>query len=66
MVVGLPYRLCRRRIQTIRRGVMLCSKGMVLNVQVKILLQQYQVGVKKLNLLEPLMKCRNGSLSCKS
>ncbi|MDQ3844745.1 MAG: hypothetical protein M3342_12120 [Bacteroidota bacterium] len=45
---------------------MLCSKGMVLNVQVKVLYKQYQVGVKKLNIIEPLMKCRNGSSSCKS
>jgi hypothetical protein len=44
----------------------LCSKGMVLNIQVKILYKQYQVRVKKLNIIEPLMKCRNGSSYCKS
>jgi hypothetical protein len=39
---------------------------MLLNVQVKMLYKQYQVSVKKLNIIEPLMKCRNGSSSCKS
>jgi hypothetical protein len=39
---------------------------MVLNVQVKVLCKQYQVCVKKLNIIEPLMKCRNGSSSSKS
>jgi hypothetical protein len=42
------------------------SKVVVLNVQVKMLCKQYQVRVKKLNIIEPLMKCRKGSLSCKS
>ncbi|MDQ3847178.1 MAG: hypothetical protein M3342_24665 [Bacteroidota bacterium] len=45
---------------------MLCSKVVVLNIQVKILLKQHQVRVKKLNISEPLRKCRNGSSSCKS
>ena len=43
----------------------LWSKVMVLNVQVKMLCEQYQVSVKKLNIIEPLMKCRNGSLLLK-
>ena len=34
---------------------------MVLNVQVKMLYEQYQVRVKKLNIIEPLMKCRKTS-----
>jgi hypothetical protein len=42
------------------------SKVVVLNVQVKMLYKQRQVSVKKLNIIEPLMKCRNSSLSCKS
>lgn len=42
------------------------SKVVVLNVQVKMLCEQYQVSVKKLNIIEPLMKCRKGSSSCKS
>jgi hypothetical protein len=42
------------------------SKVVVLNVQVKMLYKQYQVRVKKLNIIEPLKKCRNGSSSCKS
>jgi hypothetical protein len=42
------------------------SKIVVLNVQVKMLCKQYQVSVKKLNIIEPLMKCRKGSSSCKS
>jgi hypothetical protein len=39
----------------------LCSKGMVLNVQAKGDVKHHQVRVKKLNIIEPLMKCRNGS-----
>ena len=42
------------------------SKVVVLNIQVKVLYKQYQVGVKKLNINEPLMKCRKGYSSCKS
>lgn len=43
----------------------LCSKGMVLNVQAKGSVRQGQVSVKKLNFTEPLMKCRKGSLLSK-
>ena len=42
------------------------SKVVVLSVQVKRLYKQHQVGVQKLNIIEPLRKCRNGTLSCKS
>jgi hypothetical protein len=45
---------------------MLQSKVVVLNVQVKMLCKQCQVSVEKLNIIEPLMKCRKGTLSCKS
>jgi hypothetical protein len=40
----------------------LCSKGMVLNVQAKGSVRHYQVRVKKLNANEPLKKCRKGKL----
>ena len=40
----------------------LCSKGMVLNVQAKGSVRHYQVGVKKLNANEPLKKCRKDNL----
>jgi hypothetical protein len=43
----------------------LCSKGMVLNVQAKGDEKHHQVRVKKLNIIEPLMKCRKGSLLLK-
>jgi hypothetical protein len=46
--------------------MVLQSKVVVLNDQVKMLHKQYQVCVKKLNENEPLMKCRNGSSYCKS
>jgi hypothetical protein len=39
----------------------LCSKGMVLNVQAKGVVKQHQVSVKKLNINEPLMTCRKGT-----
>jgi hypothetical protein len=42
------------------------SKVVVLNVQVKMLYKQHQVRVKKLNIIEPLIKCRKGYSSCKS
>jgi hypothetical protein len=41
--------------------MVLQSKVVVLNDQVKMLYKQYQVCVKKLNENEPLMKCRKGS-----
>src|SRR5256885_4432079 len=40
----------------------LCSKGMVLNVQAKGSVRHYQVSVKKLNANEPLMTCRKRKL----
>ncbi len=40
----------------------LCSKGMVLNVQAKGSVRHYQVSVKKLNANEPLKTCRKGKL----
>jgi hypothetical protein len=44
----------------------LCSKGMVLNVQAKRYLKRYQVSVKKLNASESLKTCRNGLLADKT
>ena len=40
----------------------LCSKGMVLNVQAKGIVRRYQVSVKKLNASEPLKTCRKRKL----
>jgi hypothetical protein len=40
----------------------LCSKGMVLNVQAKGIVIRYQVSVKKLNASESLKTCRKGLL----
>ena len=40
----------------------LCSKGIVLNVQAKGSVRHYQVRVKKLNANEPLRKCRKEKL----
>ena len=40
----------------------LCSKGMVLNVQVKRYRKRYQVSVMELNASELLMTCRKGLL----
>ena len=40
----------------------LCSKGMVLNIQTKGSVRHYQVRVKKLNANEPLTTCRKRNL----
>ena len=40
----------------------LCSKGMVLNVQAKGSVRHYQVSVRKLNANEPLKTCRKRNL----
>ena len=40
----------------------LCSKGMVLNIQTKGSVRHYQVRVKKLNANEPLKTCRKRNL----
>jgi hypothetical protein len=51
---------------SVHRLMVLQSKVVVLNVQVKMLYKQYQVRVKKLNENKPLMKCRKGSSYIKS
>jgi hypothetical protein len=64
MVVGLPHYVVQTKYANHLK--VLQSKVVVLNVQVKMLYKQHQVRVKKLNIIEPLMKCRNGYSSCKS
>jgi hypothetical protein len=46
--------------------MLLQSKVVVVNNAAKGYVQHSQVRVRKLNANEPLMKCPNGSLSCKS
>jgi hypothetical protein len=64
MVVGLPHYVVQTKYANHLK--VLQSKVVVLNVEVKMLYKQHQVRVKKLNIIEPLMKCRNGYSSCKS
>jgi len=50
------------QLRCANRLKVLCSKGMVLNVQAKGSVRHYQVHVKKLNANEPLKKCRKEKL----